>query len=128
MYFKRTENGQPKWLHRAIWESAFGAIPPKHHIHHADENPFNNALENLVCVLGSKHLSRHGLERWESEGEKLLESLEKARAAAPIWHTQHRVLGEIMSSASRKLAELDAARAAQAASGQQPAEKALSES
>jgi hypothetical protein len=36
-------------------------------------------------------------------------------AAAPIWHTQHRVLGEILSSASRKLAELDAARAAQAA-------------
>lgn len=48
-------------------------------------------------------------------------------AAAPIWHTQHRVLGEILSSASRKLAELDAARAAQAAPRQQPAAKALSE-
>lgn len=51
----------------------------------------------------------------------------RAMAAAPIWHTQHRVLGEILSSASRKLAELDAARAAQAAPRQQPAEKALSE-
>jgi hypothetical protein len=44
-----------------------------------------------------------------------LDGASQAMAAAPIWHTQHRVLGEILSSASRKLAELDAARAAQAA-------------
>jgi hypothetical protein len=56
-----------------------------------------------------------------------LDGASQAMAAAPIWHTQHRVLGEILSSASRKLAELDAARAAQAAPRQQPAEKALSE-
>ena len=31
-----------------------------------------------------------------------LDGASQAMAAAPIWHTQHRVLGEILSSASRK--------------------------
>ena len=51
----------------------------------------------------------------------------RAMAAAPIWHTQHRVLAEILTGGRRKLAELDPARAPTPAPRRQPAEKALSE-
>jgi len=56
-----------------------------------------------------------------------LDGANQAMAAAPIWHTQHRVLGEILTGGRRKLAELDPARAPTPAPRRQPAEKALSE-
>ena len=55
-----------------------------------------------------------------------LDGASQAMAAAPIWHTQHRVLSEILIGGRRKLAKLDATRAEAAASHAQPAEKALS--
>ncbi|WP_300441541.1 hypothetical protein [Zoogloea sp.] len=69
------------------------------------------------------------LARLRTENEFLratLDSADQAMAAAPIWHTQHRVLSEILIGGRRKLAELDTARAEAAAPHAQPAEKALS--
>ena len=54
-----------------------------------------------------------------------LDSADQAMAAAPIWHTQHRVLSEILIGGRRKLAELDTARAVAAAPHAERAEKAL---
>jgi hypothetical protein len=42
-------------LHRLAWESAFGPIPPRHHIHHRDSNPANNAISNLECLPAREH-------------------------------------------------------------------------
>ena len=70
------------------------------------------------------------LARLRAENELLratLDGASLAMAAAPIWHTQHRVLAEILGGGRRKLAELDLARAAAAAPRPQSAEKALSE-
>src|SRR5260221_3651635 len=33
-------------LHQEIWKDAHGLIPEGYHIHHKDENPLNNSLEN----------------------------------------------------------------------------------
>ena len=68
------------------------------------------------------------LARLRTENELLratLYSTDQAMAAAPIWHTQPRVLSEILTDGRRKLAELDAAHAEAAAPHAQPAEKAL---
>lgn len=70
------------------------------------------------------------LARLRAENELLRATLDgagQAMAAAPIWHTQHRLLGEILTSGRRKLTELDAAHTAVAAPRQQPTERALSE-
>ena len=69
------------------------------------------------------------LARLRTENELLratLNSADQAMAAAPIWHTQHRVLSEILIGGRRQLAALDTARAAAAEPDAQPAEKALS--
>ena len=66
------------------------------------------------------------LARLRTENEFLratLDSADQAMAAAPIWHTQHRVLSEILIGGRRKLAELDTARAV-AAAPHAPAERA----
>ena len=35
------------FLHRYIWEEAYGKIPDGHDIHHKDENKLNNYYKNL---------------------------------------------------------------------------------
>ena len=69
------------------------------------------------------------LARLRAENELLratLDGANQAMAGAPTWHTQHRVLAEILAGARRKLAELDAAPTAAPAPHRQTDEKALS--
>jgi predicted nucleic acid-binding Zn ribbon protein len=54
-YFRRRK----AFLHRDVWTHHNGPIPPKHHVHHIDGNPVNNALANLEVMEGRAHLSMH---------------------------------------------------------------------
>lgn len=54
-----------KYIHRDVWEYTNGTIPDKNHIHHIDGNKSNNAISNLECLSGSKHISRHAVKRVE---------------------------------------------------------------
>jgi endogenous inhibitor of DNA gyrase (YacG/DUF329 family) len=51
-YFKR----QGKYLHRVVWEFHNGPIPAGHEIHHKDEDPGNNAIDNLETVRKCDHI------------------------------------------------------------------------
>lgn len=82
-------------LHRDVWQAAFGPIPVRCHIHHRDNNPWNNALANLECVPGSKHLSdawhEQRSERDASgyrgkDGKWREHFTAMARSAAAEWH------------------------------------------
>lgn len=73
-----------KRLHVAIWEDANGPVPSGHEIHHRDENPLNNALENLECVLASEHRKHHSERNAERGVWK--PGLALAREAARAWH------------------------------------------
>ena len=53
---------------------------------------------------------------------ELLADATRAMAAAPIWHTQHRALSEILIAGRRRLAALDAPRP----SAPRPTERAAS--
>lgn len=90
-YFKHRN-----YLHRDVWESANGPIPPGHHVHHIDHDAANNALENLVCVGRTKHLREHMLnpERQSASSRAIKIAREAAKAwhATPEgieWHRQH---------------------------------------
>lgn len=52
-------SGKNKRLHRAVWEASYGLIPSGYHIHHADENPANNKLNNLALVTHGVHMIMH---------------------------------------------------------------------
>lgn len=57
--FYAPRDGKLLWLHRYVWEKVHGLVPPGKCIHHIDENPRNNALENLACLTGSQHRKAH---------------------------------------------------------------------
>lgn len=46
-------------IHRFIFMSVYGNIPDGYEVHHIDENPMNNAIDNLRLIEGSEHLSLH---------------------------------------------------------------------
>ncbi len=73
-------------LHQEIWKAANGPIPPGHHIHHRDENPLNNSLDNLICVTGEDHCAGHAAERVGVFPEWLAAVHDEALAKAAEWH------------------------------------------
>lgn len=46
-------------FHRYIWSEKNGPIPDGHVIHHKDNNPHNNELENLELMSHGEHSSHH---------------------------------------------------------------------
>lgn len=74
-----------KYLHRVVWESAFGKIPGRCHIHHRDGNPANNLLWNLECVDGAEHQKREYKKR-VAKGNQPREFSDEARNKAAEWH------------------------------------------
>lgn len=53
-YWRKT-NGDRETLHRETWKQERGPIPEDFDVHHLDENPDNNAIENLECLSKSDH-------------------------------------------------------------------------
>jgi hypothetical protein len=58
-YFASTDKTRT-YLHRDIWVSIHGQVPPGMEIHHKDENPANNHPANLVAMSGREHRAQHG--------------------------------------------------------------------
>lgn len=83
-------------LHCEIWKDAHGPIPEGHHIHHKDENPSNNDLDNLECMPAGDHLSMHMQGR---SIDDMRATMDYARTFASEWHRSdegrawHRVHG-----------------------------------
>ena len=80
-YYRSTRHidGERKMLHRYKWELNNGEIPPNHHIHHKDENVFNNNTENLKCLYVGEHAKKHntGNEWTEEQKERQSKLLKK---------------------------------------------------
>jgi rubrerythrin len=86
VYFTTAANHRARGvgaLHQEIWKEKYGKIPSGFHIHHKDENPLNNAVENLEAKPGNDHLAEHAAKIPRAE---LLRRLRKARKVAPEWH------------------------------------------
>jgi hypothetical protein len=75
---------QRHFLHRDLWEDVYGPIPPKHHVHHINEDPLDNRLENLACKSGRDHLSDHGHAPWRQELSR--QQAERMRPLTKEWH------------------------------------------
>lgn len=55
-YYK---NYAGKYLHRIIWEEANGPILDGQHIHHINDNPFDNRIENMRLMSPQDHFKHH---------------------------------------------------------------------
>lgn len=72
-------------IHRDVWRTAFGPIPPGCHIHHKDGDRSNNRLGNLECVPERLHLS----DAWRVNKSHIAPGkhfTERARERASEWH------------------------------------------
>jgi endogenous inhibitor of DNA gyrase (YacG/DUF329 family) len=75
-----------KRLHEEIWSDANGPVPHNHHIHHADHDPLNNDLGNLVCVTSDDHHSHHSATLTPERREQMRAQIERIRPLASKWH------------------------------------------
>lgn len=84
IYFMNSSQ-KTKKLHRAVWIYFKGEIPFGYDIHHKDNNPHNNQIENLRCLLHEKHIKIHA--NTEDAKNRARKSLNKyARPEAIKWH------------------------------------------
>jgi HNH endonuclease len=74
-------------LHQEIWKDAHGEIPDGHHIHHIDENPFNNDISNLGCITKEDHAEKHAFKKRGIFTQQQKDSLPKAVIEAAKWHS-----------------------------------------
>jgi hypothetical protein len=74
----RNPNGD---LHRRIWEADRGPIPDGMIIHHIDEDPSNNSLENLMLMEHAEHSRHHAR---QISREELLARVARARRLGNI--------------------------------------------
>lgn len=88
-------------LHREIWKATYGDIPDGYDIHHKDENPLNNSIDNLECLSKSEHAELHAQSMPEWKREWVRGQLNThARPKAIDWHKSdegrefHKLLGK----------------------------------
>lgn len=85
-----------KGLHVAIWEYVHGReVPAGHDIHHVDEDPFNNAPDNLAARTRSQHQRLHmSSERLRNARQHLAANRDRAAEwhrspEGRAWHREH---------------------------------------
>ena len=83
-YFTRR---QSITMHTEVWETFNGKKPKGFHIHHKDNNPWNNKIENLELVEAKRHLSEHIKKRINEDKEWFSEFHKKGIEAAKQWHS-----------------------------------------
>ncbi len=52
-----------QYLHRIVWEAAYGGIPKGFDVHHIDEDKLNNSLSNLTLMSHVEHCRMHRLQQ-----------------------------------------------------------------
>ena len=73
-------------MHVAVWEFYNGKVPKGFHVHHIDENTFNNEIINLKIIEAKEHLIIHGKKRFVENPTFAKSFQEKGIAVAPLWH------------------------------------------
>src|ERR1700678_3259022 len=58
-YYTCVNDSGFRTYHRDLWEKHFGPIPEGYHIHHKDEDFFNNTIGNYECLTPKEHGERH---------------------------------------------------------------------
>lgn len=53
--------GKNKKEHRIIWEGINGPVPEGYELHHINEDPRDNRIENLQLLTRNEHMKVHGM-------------------------------------------------------------------
>lgn len=58
-YYRATDRKGTHLLHRFVWETERGPIPPGFDVHHIDEDKTNNIITNLECLSKAEHTRKY---------------------------------------------------------------------
>lgn len=56
----KASDGKWRYRSRIVWAEANGPIPHGYVIHHRNENPMDDRLENLQMLTRAQHAAEHG--------------------------------------------------------------------
>lgn len=73
-------------LHRQMWFDKYGEIPEGFHIHHKNEDAFDNRIDNFELINGSDHASLHSNEKVLNNPERFQQLAATGREYAKEWH------------------------------------------
>jgi HNH endonuclease/NUMOD3 motif len=71
------------YVHRLIWEEAYGPIPDGYVVHHINGDRLDNRLENLECLSNAEHTSHHFKGRIPVEGMEAARKVNTGRKHTP---------------------------------------------
>lgn len=80
-YFSRGS----KRMHTDVWIFHNGPVLKGFHVHHVNENTWDNRIENLECIEKFKHLSEHAKKKMQDESFKV-RFYSLGIEAAKEWH------------------------------------------
>ncbi len=84
-------DGGRKRLHVYVWEKENGKVPNGYHVHHINENKYDNEISNLKLLTTKEHLSLHAKEQMEIVGkDEFNKRLDYARTKASEWHASEK--------------------------------------
>lgn len=101
--------GKLYYIHRLIWETLVGEIPPLLTIDHIDGNPANNRLDNLQLVTQSENSIKGNAKRrrhdlWENRDEviKKVKELGSQRKAAQFYNCSDVTIFRVVNNKTRR--------------------------
>src|SRR5690606_10094417 len=83
---ERYFNNGNKRMHTYVWEFNKGKVPKGCHVHHKNENTWDNRIENLEIIEASKHHSYHIQKRFRDNPDWAKEFHAKGIEASKEWH------------------------------------------
>lgn len=83
---KPTYQGKRERLHCYVWRYFNGPVPDGFHIHHKDENKYNNDIDNLACVPVSEHTSYHSKKYVSEHPQEIKRQIDSIRPLTKEWH------------------------------------------
>jgi hypothetical protein len=87
VYYSPPRGSGLEQYHREIYKRHHGPIPDGYHVHHKDDDPFNNDPSNLVALSPPEHFAEHADEVLErNRGPRQQAHLADVRHLASEWH------------------------------------------
>ena len=84
---KKNKKAKFPTLHQAVWSSVHGKLPKGYCIHHKDENPMNNDIDNLELLSIQAHNAHHAKTNIWIHSNECKDHLRKVRLLSLNWHS-----------------------------------------